>query len=100
MVAPRVSDASVQRSPQRAIPRGALGAAAAVLYVFLWATAFVPSRVLARGAPPLGILAIRFLLAGGILLAIAAVLRMPIPRDRRTWSGSSCLAWAETPSTS
>ena len=72
MVAPRVSDASVQRSPQRAIPRGALGAAAAVLYVFLWATAFVPSRVLARGAPPLGILAIRFLIAGGILLAIAA----------------------------
>jgi len=85
MVAPRVSDASVQRSPQRAIPRGALGAAAAVLYVFLWATAFVPSRVLARGAPPLGILAIRFLIAGGILLAIAAALRMPIPRDGRTW---------------
>src|SRR5438045_573984 len=85
MVAPRVSDASVQRSPQRAIPRGARGAAAAVLYVFLWATAFVPSRVLARGAPPLGILAIRFLIAGGILLAIAAALRMPIPRDGRTW---------------
>ena len=79
------SDATVQRGPQRAIPRGALGAATAVLYVFLWATAFVPSRVLARGAPPLGILAIRFLLAGGILLAIAAALRLPIPRDRRTW---------------
>jgi len=41
--------------------------------------------VLARGAPPLGILAIRFLLAGGILLAIAAALRLPIPRDGRTW---------------
>jgi len=79
------SDATVQRGPERAIPRGTLGAATAVLYVFLWATAFVPSRVLARGAPPLGILAIRFLLAGGILLAIAAALRLPIPRDGRTW---------------
>ena len=57
-----------------------------MLYVFLWATAFVPSRVLARGAPPLGILSIRFLLAGGVLLAIAAALQLAIPRDARSWS--------------
>src|SRR5256714_1707998 len=64
---------------------GLIGAAAAILYVFLWATAFVPSRVLARDAPPLWILTIRFAIAGGILLSIAAAMRLPIPRDARTW---------------
>lgn len=67
------------------VAHGALGAAAAILYVFLWASAFAPSRVLARDAPPLWILTIRFAVAGGILLAIAAALRLPIPRERRTW---------------
>jgi len=76
-----------------------LGRPQPVLYVFLWATAFVPSRVLARGAPPLGILAIRFLLAGGILLAIAAALRLRIPRDGRPGCSCSCSAWVETPCT-
>jgi len=66
-------------------PRGIVGAAAAILYVFLWATAFVPSRVLARNAPPLWILTIRFAIAGGVLFAISAFLRLPIPRGRGTW---------------
>src|SRR3954469_20720435 len=80
------SEAIVEPARARPVPKGALGAASAVLYVFLWATAFVPSRVLARGAPPLGILSIRFLLAGGVLLAIAAALQLAIPRDARSWS--------------
>ena len=79
------SPAKVQRAPQRAVPSAALGAATAILYVFLWASAFVPSRVLARGTPPLGILAIRFLFAGGILLALSAALRLRIPRDAKAW---------------
>jgi len=80
-----MADASLQEPARGAVPRGALGAAPAILYDFLWATAFVPSRVLARGAPPLGILAIRFAIASGILLAIAAASRLPIPRDGKTW---------------
>ena len=44
-----------------------MGTAAAILYVFLWASAFVPSRILGRAAPPLTILWIRFFLAGGAL---------------------------------
>jgi drug/metabolite transporter (DMT)-like permease len=79
------SEAAAGEARPRAVPRGALGAAAAILYVFLWASAFVPSRVLARGAPPLGILAIRFLIAGGILMVLAAALRLPVPRDGGTW---------------
>ena len=66
-------------------PRAALGVTAAILYVFLWASAFVPSRVLARGAPPLSILSIRFLLAGTLLFGGAWAFRLPIPRDRGTW---------------
>ena len=65
--------------------RSALGVAAAILYVFLWASAFVPSRILARGAPPLTILAIRFILAGGLLFAGVWAARLPVPRDGPTW---------------
>src|SRR3954469_7070447 len=79
------SEAIVEPARARPVPKGALGAAAAILYVFLWASAFVPSRVLARGAPPLGILSIRFLFAGGVLVLIALALRLPIPRDRGMW---------------
>lgn len=59
--------------------------AVAVLYVFLWASAFVPSRILARGAPPLTILAIRFLIAGGLLFVGVFAARLPVPRDGATW---------------
>ncbi|MFL5310159.1 MAG: DMT family transporter [Myxococcales bacterium] len=65
--------------------RSALGVAAAILYVFLWASAFVPSRILARGAPPLTILAVRFILAGGLLFAGVWAAKLPVPRDGGTW---------------
>src|SRR5260370_34624910 len=65
--------------------RAALGVAAAILYVFLWASAFVPSRVLARGAPPLSILSLRFMVAGGLLLVGAKLARLAISRDAGTW---------------
>jgi len=77
-----VSETLERRLP---VAKGALGAFAAILYVFLWASAFVPSRVLARGAPPLTILWIRFLVAGGILLVAARFAGVPFPRDRATW---------------
>jgi drug/metabolite transporter (DMT)-like permease len=83
-----VIEDTLRAAPPAQKPRpagGWLGAAAAILYVFLWAAAFVPSRVLARGAPPLTILWVRFLLAGALLLAGAKAARLPIPTDRRTW---------------
>src|SRR3954463_4085886 len=79
------SEAIVEPARARPVPKGALGAAAAILYVFLWASAFVPSRILARGAPPLTILAIRFILAGGSLFAGVWAARLPVPRDGATW---------------
>lgn len=63
----------------------ALGTASAILYVFLWSAAFVPSRVLSRATPPLSILWIRFMIAGGLLLLGAVIARLPFPRDRATW---------------
>lgn len=71
--------------PTEPRPRPALGVAVAILYVFLWASAFVPSRVLALGAPPLTILWMRFLLAGGLLFAVARIARLPVPRGGGTW---------------
>ncbi|HKC59256.1 MAG TPA: DMT family transporter [Myxococcales bacterium] len=71
--------------PAQRRPGVALGVAVAILYVFLWASAFVPSRILARGAPPLTILWIRFLLAGGLLFAGVWAARLPVPRDGPTW---------------
>jgi drug/metabolite transporter (DMT)-like permease len=58
---------------------------AAILYVFLWASAFVPSRILAHSAPPLTILWIRFLVAGSVLFAGARLAGLNLPRDRVTW---------------
>jgi len=58
---------------------------AAILYIFLWASAFVPSRILSRSAPPLWTLSVRFLVAGALLVAVARALRLEFPRDRPTW---------------
>ena len=66
-------------------PHTRLGTPAAILYVFLWAAAFVPSRILAHSAPPLSILWIRFLIAGSLLFAGVFVARLPLPRDGKTW---------------
>src|SRR5216684_2819981 len=78
MAAIRIEDRMLAQRP-------ALGVAAALLYIFLWASAFVPSRVLARGAPPISILSLRFLVAGGLLLVGAKLARLTIPRDAKTW---------------
>ena len=72
-------------SPARDRAAGALGTGAAILYVFLWASAFVPSRILAHSAPPLTILWIRFLVAGGVLFVGARAFGLPVPGDAGTW---------------
>ncbi len=64
---------------------GALGTGAASLYIFLWASAFVPSRILAHAGAPLTILWMRFLLAGGLLFLGARAFGLSVPGDRGTW---------------
>lgn len=70
-------------------PRPWLATAGAVLYIMLWASAFVPSRVIATGAPPLWVLTARFFFAGALLVAIARVARLPWPSDPRSWGSAA-----------
>lgn len=81
---------TVDASPPREVdpPRPArpwLMTAGAVFYVFLWASAFVPSRIIATGAPPLWVLSARFLCAGAILVVIARAARLRWPVGARAW---------------
>jgi drug/metabolite transporter (DMT)-like permease len=70
---------------------GALGTVAAIFYIFLWASAFVPSRIVSTSAPPLWILAIRFGIAGGLLLAGAVASGIPLPRKPSQWAWLAAL---------
>lgn len=69
-------------SPDR---RGAVAAAVAIFYIFLWASAYVPSKIASVESPPLWFLAARFLAAGLILAAIALLMRRRFPLDWRGW---------------
>jgi drug/metabolite transporter (DMT)-like permease len=62
------------------------GTALALLYVFLWASAFVPSRIVAMLGQPLWVLAVRFIAAAAIQLGITVVLARPWPRSRASWT--------------
>jgi drug/metabolite transporter (DMT)-like permease len=65
-----------------AFARGPAGTAVALLYIFLWASAYVPSKIATLECDPLWFLVARFLTAGVLLGAIALVLRRPFPRSR------------------
>ncbi|GAC1579822.1 MAG: DMT family transporter [Candidatus Elarobacter sp.] len=63
-----------------------LGVAAALFYIFLWASAYVPSKIGAVESSPLWFLVLRFAAAGLIALAIAIALGARLPRTRREWA--------------
>jgi drug/metabolite transporter (DMT)-like permease len=64
----------------------ALGVAAALFYIFLWASAFVPSKVGVLGTSPLWFLVVRFAVAGLLALAVARALGARFPRTRNDWT--------------
>lgn len=55
----------------------------ALLFSFLWSTGFIAAEVGLRSSPPLFMMGLRFVLAGGALLLIVVLLRRPLPRSRR-----------------
>jgi drug/metabolite transporter (DMT)-like permease len=71
---------------QRASRSEALGAAAALLYVFLWASAYVPSKVGVLASSPLWFLVVRFAVAGGATLFIARRTGARLPRTAHEWT--------------
>jgi len=64
---------------------GRTGTAVALLYVFLWASAFVPSRIVSRLGQPLWVLTVRFALASVLMAAVVTALRRPWPRTPLAW---------------
>ena len=70
---------------QTARARAATGTVAAIFYIFLWASAFVPSRMVSRSAPPLWILSIRFSIAGTVLFLGSLAAGIALPRTARQW---------------
>jgi len=59
--------------------------AAAIFFVFLWGSAFVPSKIAVLAASPLWFLVVRFAVSGLVVLAIARSLGSPWPRGGRGW---------------
>ncbi len=63
----------------------ALGIAAALFYIFLWASAFVPSKIGVLDSSPLWFLVVRFVVAGAVALAVARAVGATFPTTRRDW---------------
>src|SRR5580704_10085259 len=60
--------------------------AAAIFFVFLWGSAFVPSKIGVLASSPLWFLVARFAVSGAVALGIALALGAPWPRGRRAWT--------------
>lgn len=59
------------------------GLGAAALFVLLWSTGFIGAKLGVPHADPLTFLALRFVMATALLLALALATRAPWPRDPR-----------------
>ncbi len=68
------------------VPVRAVGVAGALFYIFLWASAFVPSKIGVLGSSPLWFLTIRFTVSGLLALAFALAAGARMPRNRREWA--------------
>lgn len=70
------------------VNRRALGVAAALFYIALWASAFVPSKIAVLDSSPLWLLVARFSAAGVLSLVIALAVRARFPRTPSAWAGA------------
>ena len=59
--------------------------AAAIFFVALWGSAFVPSKIGVLASSPLWFLVVRFFVSGIVALGIALALGAKWPRGRRAW---------------
>jgi drug/metabolite transporter (DMT)-like permease len=64
----------------------ARGIAIALVYVFLWASAFVPSRILSMLGQPIWVLAVRFTIASALVVGIIAATGRRWPSTPRAWA--------------
>ncbi|MBV8402006.1 MAG: DMT family transporter [Acetobacteraceae bacterium] len=82
---------TVMAKPAGPPAKGWVGTALAVFYIFLWASAYVPSKVASTQSPPLWFLAARFLAAGLVLVGIAVARRRPWPERVSDWAFAASL---------
>jgi drug/metabolite transporter (DMT)-like permease len=59
--------------------------ALALLFSFIWSSAFIAVKISLESSPPLFLMASRFLVAGGVLLVVAGVRGRRMPRGVRQW---------------
>lgn len=59
--------------------------ALALLFSFIWSSAFIAVKISLESSPPLFLMASRFLAAGGVLLVVAGLRGRPMPRGARQW---------------
>jgi drug/metabolite transporter (DMT)-like permease len=67
------------------VPSAAGHVAPVLLYIFLWSSGFAPSRVVLREIPALWVLGARLIIAGSILVGVARVRGLEMPRTRLQW---------------
>jgi len=68
------------------VPRShALATFGAIFYIFLWASAYVPSKIGVLNSSPLWFLVVRFGISGVLALGLALALGAKPPRSARTW---------------
>ena len=65
--------------------RGPRGVALAIFYIFLWASAYVPSKIASLESDALWFLVVRFVTAGILLAVLARAFGHVFPRTRRVW---------------
>jgi drug/metabolite transporter (DMT)-like permease len=82
-------NASLPRSP--ASRSELLGVAAALLYILLWASAYVPSKIGVLDSSPMWFLCVRFAAAGALTFALALRLGATLPRNAREWTAVAAL---------
>jgi drug/metabolite transporter (DMT)-like permease len=75
-----------QPNPASSVPARAPFLAYVALCL-IWGSTWLAIRILVRDAPPLEAAAIRFLIAGVLLLGLAAVQKRKFPRGQRAWNG-------------
>jgi len=63
----------------------ALATFGAIFYIFLWASAYVPSKIGVLDSSPLWFLVVRFGVSGLLALGLALALGAKLPRSARTW---------------
>lgn len=57
-------------------------------FAFMWSSAFASARLIVVDAPPLSVLAIRFVIAGLLAMAVARALGQRIALGRREWKAT------------